>query len=228
MCEDEKDLMGRYCAKTCNLCSEEIELAVEPVPKGRNEVVEVFRKGADSLFAQSDSERIESEKELIKLLLADKKQKRELEQNKKETNEIPKVDSKKKELVADEILKIVTKSNDVNSVETPQQEKKGLSEESFGALVKVLNADDTAKTAAKKEVKTEDSNKALRALMGLLSTESEDKKKEASSSTQEKRKVSQKSFDALMKLLSKEDLTKKAITTQGMPVVASVYLTLKL
>jgi len=99
-----------------------------------NDVIEVFRKGTADMFNLPNDQKLESEKQLIKLLLEDNKRRREL---------------KKKEVIAEETVQQHTKkSNMVDDAANDKTKKEKLSDDSMEALIKLL----TDRTTAKKQV----------------------------------------------------------------------------
>jgi len=175
-----------------------------------NDVIEVFRKGTADMFNLPNDQKLESEKQLIKLLLEDNKRRREL---------------KKKEVIAEETVQQHTKkSNMVGDAANDKTKKEKLSDDSMEALIKLLtdrttakkqvneNAMDTKQTkmvdqtviATTKKESVENSIKSFEALNKLLN---------GKESAESKKEVDPKdaSLKALAELLQKKDQAKKEV-----------------
>lgn len=220
-CESERDLMVEYCAKTCGLC--DLNNPVKMAATASNTVIEVFRKGSESLINLSADEKLASEKQLIKILLEEKK-KRETNTEKKKAigsdNEIVATvinDNKKKEKMIEKAASETKKSADEKlSKKTEELNNNVLSDESFEALVKLINNEDK-KAEAKKQ---EDDDKAFKAFIKELQAD-EKKSAVAKKETEEEIQTEQskKSNNALMEILLKKELVAEKSKKEASPML---------
>ncbi|XP_066918953.1 M protein, serotype 6-like [Clytia hemisphaerica] len=215
MCQIDKELMTQYCPKTCNLC---------PPLSGKalgNKVVEVFRKGTAEMLDLPKDKRLESEAELLNILLKD--------DEKRKT-----IDSQSNQILVHQ-KKSIDDAEDEDEDKIRVVEKDSMSNEAFDALAKLITAkssgekrsitgsessDALAKLVTeemaikksqlkKKDVANKMSEESFKALVKLMVSDSTNQKREVAKT---KKVMSSESFNALNRLLTKQRDSKKTET----------------